>query len=549
MWASESDSPPSLLPVPATLAEFNRQTRIQTQAGLEPFEPWPWQAKQEAEDWSGGVPGVGEFLPLTRIIQHKSREIGSSEWYMRRFLWMQRLFGAGDIIVVPDVEEHGWNLIEQAFTVIRYAPSGWFPPIVAKSVKHIEFSDGTSVEALPGTSTAPKSERGRYILATEMSVWKDADTQWGSLRGSMAALGGINKAFIVVESTAFGVGNLFHRMWIDGENGFKKRFDGRNENPNHTPEWFAQVQLDLRATPAFISQEFPLNSAEGFLESGRVAFPIWFQDTPQGLVTYDSKTKAIVTLDAHGAADMAAAFGVPSKPNDWREPIPPIAWPPALQAIWEHPHFSAGHDILEVWAVPEPRGRYVIGADVAEGLAHGDYDDACVLDWETGEDVAHLRGRWDPVLYAEFLYSLAQAFPGVLAVERNGHGHTTLAFLKQWGMDFPELYHSVDPDPARGSTPWEAQGQPGWTTSDVSRPIMLDGLITALRLDLQRPRAHEFWVERQTFQWSDRGKAEAAKGYYDDHIMARAIAYQVRGGPMPAPAWERLAVVGGARRY
>ena len=43
---------------------------------------------------------------------------------------------------------------------------------------------------------------------------------------------------------------------------------------------------------------------------------------------------------------------------------------------------------LEVWVHPDPQHGYVMGVDTAEGLGHGDYSCAHVLDLNTGELVA-----------------------------------------------------------------------------------------------------------------------------------------------------------------
>ena len=48
---------------------------------------------------------------------------------------------------------------------------------------------------------------------------------------------------------------------------------------------------------------------------------------------------------------------------------------------------------VRIWSLPDPNERYVIGADVAEGLEHGDYSDASVLAVGSGELVAKFHAR------------------------------------------------------------------------------------------------------------------------------------------------------------
>ena len=60
-----------------------------------------------------------------------------------------------------------------------------------------------------------------------------------------------------------------------------------------------------------------------------------------------------------------------------------------------------------VWEEPNPEHVYVVGADVAEGLAHGDYSSAHVINANTLEVVAHWHGHIEPDLYGDLLPRLA----------------------------------------------------------------------------------------------------------------------------------------------
>ena len=59
-----------------------------------------------------------------------------------------------------------------------------------------------------------------------------------------------------------------------------------------------------------------------------------------------------------------------------------------------------------MWKEPKKGEFYCIGADVAEGLAHGDYSCGLVGD-ENFEVVAMWHGHTDPDLFGDELYKLA----------------------------------------------------------------------------------------------------------------------------------------------
>ena len=175
---------------------------------------------------------------------------------------------------------------------------------------------------------------------------------------------------------------------------------------------------------------------------------------------------------------------------------------------------------VKIYKHKDNSGRYVIGADVAEGasLVTGDYCTACVFNSKTREQVATLRGRMKPSDFAHALHQLAQRYVlkkttwPLLAVERNNHGHACLLELDEH-IRYQNLYINKDE-------------RPGWVTDRVTRPLMIDGFIET--------------VERGSFQYNDRemlkecltliddgGKIQAADGKHDDTIIAAAIGLQM----------------------
>lgn len=118
------------------------------------------------------------------------------------------------------------------------------------------------------------------------------------------------------------------------------------------------------------------------------------------------------------------------------------------------------------WTIyDEPvRGHtYVLGADVAEGVGQ---DSSTVVIWDLStlrpRIVAEYKNnRIPPDMFAYEIKNMATAYSMALAaVERNNHGHTTLAKLK-------EIYpvHCIYKDPLNDRL--------GWQTNVVSKPKMM----------------------------------------------------------------------------
>ena len=146
----------------------------------------------------------------------------------------------------------------------------------------------------------------------------------------------------------------------------------------------------------------------------------------------------------------------------------------AIGWLDSRPHLS-GDEREAIWEEPQANAVYVIGADPAEGLAESDASAAVVMHCpkEAGVPmrvVARIRGQWPPDVFAAKLYTLSERYNRAeLVVERNNHGHAVLLELENLGG-------SVWKDHKRG-----AEAQPGFSTSQASKVLLIDRLDKSLR--------------------------------------------------------------------
>jgi len=188
------------------------------------------------------------------------------------------------------------------------------------------------------------------------------------------------------------------------------------------------------------------------------------------------------------------------------------------------------NDRLAIWLPTHLGRRYLIGADPAGGGIEGDYSCAEVIDRELGVQCAELHGHWPPREFAQKLVDLGKEYnSALLAVETNNHGHGVLARLDSLG--YPEVY--------------KQKKQDGWLTTAVSRPVMIENLVTALIVEPGLFRSLRLLKECRTFVRDKNGNSGAAPGAHDDCVMAMAIAWAVRkenaGRELEHPANEAVA--------
>lgn len=167
---------------------------------------------------------------------------------------------------------------------------------------------------------------------------------------------------------------------------------------------------------------------------------------------------------------------------------------------------------------------YVIGADVAEGLEHGDYSAAHVLDVETGFVCATWHGHTDPDLFGEQLALLGRYYNvALIGVEINNHGHVTVTALRR--IKYPRIFRRrVVGQVVEGFAP-----QYGWHTNKVSKPKMIEGLNSAIRDDVIDIRCEHTLAELRTYirEFTTGGLVKTHGSPYDDRVMSLAIAVQM----------------------
>jgi hypothetical protein len=182
----------------------------------------------------------------------------------------------------------------------------------------------------------------------------------------------------------------------------------------------------------------------------------------------------------------------------------------------------AGGYMIE-WDKPRSGRQYVAGGDTSEGLSGGDFGGIGIVDMITGAQVAALHGRFRPDELARRAVEMCRRYNNaLLAWERNNHGHAVIQKSVDLGYGH-WLYEGED-------------GRPGWSTTGVTRPIMLNTAYEMVRAAAEAVkiglapiiRDRDFIGECFTFSVQSRGKVEASAGKHDDTVTKWSIAWQVR---------------------
>ena len=399
------------------------------------------------------------------------------------------------------------------------------PQVSTKRELFFDRINSTIVVGTAGSRTFGSGLTINNLHCSEVAKWPDPGETMTSLLQAVP-LGGR----VTVESTAKGVGGYFHHEYVLGKNG-QSRF-----KPHFYP-WFIhkeyQLPLDPGETLAYTADEQALVEGHG-LTPEQIK---WRRDTIAKQADTDGYTKEDRFAQEYPEDDVSCflttgrpVFHMPSVVLGqamWAKPpvavgrLIKVSRPNGTQAI-EFEENPRGY--LKLWERPEPHTGYLIPADVAEGLAHGDFSYAPVLRRRDRVQVAAWHGHIDADLFGEELVLLGTWYNNALiAPEDNNHGLTTITTIRH--ALYPFLYRRQSINKITQTL----EEKLGWKTTPVTKPLMIDALAALIRELQLGMRDEMFWHEAMTYVLDDQGGTNAESGEFDDRVMATAIFAHLNG--------------------
>nr|MDT0253066.1 hypothetical protein [Endozoicomonas sp.] len=474
----------------------------------------PFQLNKAQIYLDGRIEDQQQRTGKVRIVVLKGRQQGCSTYTEGRYYWLvSNRRGLRAYILTHEADATG-NLFDMVQRYHENQPPFTQRDLKNKSSKMLEFTHDSGYRVgTAGNRGAGRSSTAQLFHGSEVAFWPNADEH---LAGVLQAVPNENNTEVILESTANGVGGVFYDYVMDADAGrgdFELVFipwfwqdEYRAEVPqDHTPDtderylkqqydledsqlqWRRQKIYELKSEDKF-KQEYPCNIQEAFLFSGRPVF--------------DPKHTEAAKQECYSPK--------------WQCELTPNGLNRQKKGL------------LKIWYPPDGAQKYVIGCDVAEGLApvndkhkHGDYSSIDVLD-RSGYQVAHWSGHVPPDDLGKLPDHLGRYYNNALiGVERNNHGLTTITKLKD--LKYPNLYMETTVD----QRTQKRTKRLGWLTTTKSKPLMIDHLAALLR-DADAGICNVDTVkECQTYIIEDNGATNAQEGCFDDRVISYAIAQQM----------------------
>lgn len=427
-----------------------------------------------------------EILTLWASGEHalhlKARQLGFST-SVGFYAWWRAYFN-DDVkaLLLSKGERESTELLDKVKFGLERLPD-WMkdrgPKIENWTQSKITFSNGSEILSLPSANNPARGFTGALIVVDEWGFLINGEEAWASIEPT-ADIGGQ----IIGLSTANGVGNIFHTLWlkaIKGKSMFTAKFYPWSAVPGRDENWYARKAENL--LPWQLHQEYPTTAEEAFIRSGTSVFDI------SKLMELPVEEPLRYRIEGASTSEVGLV------------------------------HNPEGE--VRVWRKPEHGRTYVLGVDVAEGLVHGDYSSIHVIDYKTREIVAAWHGHIPADLLSREVHGLGSLYnKALVCIEANNHGLTTITMLRQ--LRYPRIWRRRTVNKATNKVTLDF----GFRTTRGTKAPLVDGLGAWLReTNDEAPRAlvdPDLKSELLTFVRKDNGSMSGSP--HDDRVISAALA-------------------------
>lgn len=487
-----------------------------------------------------------------RTVLLKSRQNGGSTVIQIYMSWIQiRLKTNWNSLIAAHINQAATNIRSMLKTVVNNYPLENLSLSPFEGTHNIKIIKQRSNKITIGSMETPDSIRSDDVAlfhGSEIGLWKKTDNKKPEdlIQSILGTIPNLPLSMVALESTAKGVGNFFHRTWLEAKRTgvydpvfvawweiemYQIDFDSEEEKINLIKsmdeyelylwnlgatlegiKWYRQKLGEYNGNRVIMCSEFPSDDVEAFQSTGARFFPVSTIQRARRFVK-----APLFVGDIHGDA---------------------LTGPKAMDNI-RIEKSNTGN--LSVWSMPETfedkryLNRYVVSVDIGGRSKDADdsvikiYDRIWMMDggimelaacWAGKIDFDHLA--WKAVQLC-LLYDRGYMIPEINKMREDTNafdeGDQFYTLIDEIVEYYDNIFCRTNPEQIRSGMPRAY----GFFTSSQTKPMVLNSLNAAYRDDQVANYDIRSMEQADTFEVKGNGKTGAVEGCHDDHVMADAI--------------------------
>lgn len=410
----------------------------------------------------------------------KSRQLGSSTYFLARAFWRAWRKPNHNVLVVGHLHDAAQALFRVVHRFYENLPAALGGGVKAGSTTELTLHNGSVIRVSSSQSASMRSQTYATILLTEYAFYDRPDELVASAINTLTPTGEI-----YLESTANGL-NWAYQQWFDDPSPYQKVFLSWRMDPTARAK---ELMVGSVITPDLMdmAQDEGWSDEELHWAANTLSFVCkgnwrkFCQEQPSSAAMAFQTTGSRV----FGSVRFPVQTDVP---DGYMEFMPPNDYEPVA-----------------------------CGVDVASGSPTGDYSAFTITD--RGNNLyATFRGRIQVPDFHDLLLPVLRKYKALCAVEVTGVGVSLHQMLVKSGY-----YHHYRRHREDASIGQDLTNKLGWTTTDTTRPILVNHLVTELpKLNglAGEPRLQQ---EIGTFEYDVKGRAGHNSKGHDDLLFSYAM--------------------------
>lgn len=270
---------------------------------------------------------------FVRAVILKGRQQGCSTLIEGRYFWLTSHRHGCRAMILTHMQDATDNLFGMVDRYYENCPELVRPVKGKSNTKELHFSELESSyrASTAGSRGAGRSETVQLFHGSEVGFWPNADEH---LAGALQAVPLAENTEVILESTANGIGNAFHRIWQDAESGrgdfvaifvpwfwqdeyrrpppadFELSDEEQEYRSAHGLDmqqmaWRRAKIVELRGDEVKFRQEYPATAAEAFEQSDALSLikPKHVMKARKATIEVRSNEPLVIGVDLGGVTD------------------------------------------------------------------------------------------------------------------------------------------------------------------------------------------------------------------------------------------------------
>jgi hypothetical protein len=465
---------------------------------------------------------IKQYMSYRKVVFAKTRQAGLSTLIALIMFWKSLLFPSQWIVIISKDSQSSHDFLDKIKINLEHIPHFLNIKNTTNNVQSLKFSNKSIIQAFARSKTSGRGTSPTEVVLDELAWYQTNSIVQGIIASVNAAISRTGGRITMISTPNGNIeGSEGYYYWtqvnqLEQEGGENKK----DKSKLFFIDWWMCPDLPgilpykgyNKELKNFEERDY-FNNKNIYFEARNFFDPIAKNWKNNDWLRSQHKTSGEILFRQEVLRDFVVMQSTVFTNDIFEKIQKQLKEPISKDMLNDRPTKN-----LNIWKLPEPGQKFILGVDVATGTSL-DSSSIEVIDANTYEQVAEYIGKcttYDLAFLSEkigYFFNTAMIF-----LESNSIGDSSFTILDK-DLNYPNLYKQKKS--SNGVTRFT-----GWYTSPKSRQTIINKFIETLYDDEEEVKIYSERLLGQikTLVFGEGGKVEAVGTSHDDAVMAYSIA-------------------------